>query len=125
MEPYACPPLSDLADLDRRAVFQSHLDACVRCRTLLREIEAGPGEPLALDVKERFLSGSYARGTAVQPVNDVDVGSLVTASTEDQDEGLVCALVEFGEYDAVAVPLSHEIVFATNWDLILETALGY
>src|SRR5262245_52143656 len=109
----ACPPLNDLADPDRTNAVRSHLEACVRCRTLLREMDDGRREPLTVYSRERFLAGSYARPTTMQAINDVDPGRLVTASTGDEDERLVCALLELDEYDAVAVPLSHEVVYAT------------
>jgi hypothetical protein len=115
-----CPSLAELfsADDDLSDELREHIATCRRCQALRRhlqpaEIEAAT-EPLAKDPLRRDLDQKPARG------------SIYAIHGPLSDEYLVGALVDWDEKEAVVVPLSDEVRFATNWDLLLdEQLLGY
>lgn len=115
-----CPSLAELfaADDDLSDELRQHIATCRRCQALRRhlrqtEIEAAT-ESLAKEPLRRDLDQKPA------------LGSVYVIHGPISDEYLVGALVDWDEKEAVVVPLSDDVRYATNWDLLLdERLLGY
>lgn len=115
-----CPSFAELfaADEDLSDELRQHIASCWRCQALKRhltptEIEAAT-EPLEKEPLRRELDIKSA------------LGSVYVIHGPLSDEYLLGALVDWDEEEAVVVPVSDEVRYATNWDLLLdEQLLGY
>jgi len=116
----ACPSLEALfaADAEMGEEVRAHVATCRRCRALRRHMR--PAE-LATDA-------AAVEKPALRAMLDPDpaLGSVYAIHGPSVDEYLLGALVDWDEEEAVVIPLSDEVRFATDWDLLLdENVLGY
>lgn len=115
-----CPALPDLLTPQPSQDVEQHLSECVRCRALRTHHQPQDGfSPSALALPEQ-PGASVAAGTpAVEPA---DVVRIEEAAGEDY----LVAAVLFAEEDWLTViPISEQVEFATNADLLLDDALGF
>lgn len=121
-----CPSLDALllTDDDLTEEVREHLAGCRRCRTLrhhLRERSLeGPVPALPAGALEK--EPTERRSGPATPA----LGSVYSIHGPLQDEYLIGALVDWDDEEAVVVPLSDAVLYATNWDILLEqSVLGY
>jgi hypothetical protein len=115
-----CPSFAELfaTDVDVSDEVRAHIASCPRCQALKRHLS-----PTAIE--------SATDPSAKEPQRrafDVGqrLGSVYAIHGPASDEYLLGALVDWDAEEAVVVPLSDEVRYATNWDLLLEQKLlGY
>ena len=114
----ACPSFEALFASGRDSEIAAHLATCRRCQTLVRHLRPIEIASEAAALEKEPLAGDRVAEPALGSVYAID-GPLA-------DEYLVGALVEWADDEAVVVPISDEVRYATNWDLLLEQhLLGY
>jgi hypothetical protein len=121
-----CPALDVLlvTDDDLTDELREHLAVCLRCRVLRgRLLERSPEESVpALSAGALEKEPTKRRSGSPTPA----LGSVYSIHGPLQDEYLIGALVDWDDEEAVVVPLSDAVLYATNWDILLEqSVLGY
>ncbi len=115
-----CPSLAELfaADDDLGDELRQHIGSCRRCQALRRRLRTSEVEVAAEPLAKKPLR----RELDPQPA----LGSVYAIHGPLSDEYLLGALVDWDEEEAVVVPVSDDVRYATNWDLLLdEQLLGY
>lgn len=114
MNEAACPALAELLAQEPSAVVAEHAQRCLRCGALLRSSE----ERTELPAEQHVVP----EPAQVRP----QPGSIVLVAADASDELLPAVVLAVGEHAITIVPVTAEVVFATEWDLLLgDTALGY
>lgn len=119
-----CPSILELTTPPRSAATRQHVEGCLRCQALLAAWEADPvtDEP-ELDVAEVELP--YWRPRA-DPRSPVAVGAVHTVAAPGQDVFLLGLVIDHDSRQATVMPLSTEVHWAADWDVLLdEDVLGY
>jgi len=119
-----CPSFAELfaAEDDLSDEVREHIASCRRCQALRRHLEPTDVETaVEADVKP-LEREPLRRELDKEPT----LGSVYVIHGPLSDEYLLGALVDWDEEEAVVVPVSDEVRYATNWDLLLEQELlGY
>lgn len=121
-----CPSFDALLATDEEITdeVREHLDVCRRCRVLRsRLLERAQEQPtLAVAASDLRKEPTQRRSGPPTP----SVGGIYAIQGPLADEYLVAALVDWDDEEAVVVPFSDDVVYATNWDILLERSLlGY
>lgn len=116
-----CPSFAELfaADADLSDELREHVASCRRCQALRRHLEPSDAVEAAVVPLEN---------EPLRPELETEPrsGSVYVIHGPLSDEYVLGALVDWDDEEAVVVPLSDEVRFATNWDLLLEQKLlGY
>jgi hypothetical protein len=120
-----CPSLDALLVTDAELTEEvlDHLAACQRCRALrTRMLERPLEEQEVVTIGGLRKDPTERRSGPPTPV----LGGVYAIHGPLRDEYLIGCLLDWDEEEAVVVPLSDEVVYATNWDVLLErSVLGY
>lgn len=115
----ACPSLIDLTATQRTPAVEAHIADCLRCRALLAHL---PAAVLEGGAEAEAAAGATGHALADPP----GAGQIAALRTPTHDDYLLAAIIEVGRESATVVPLSETVVWATDWDLLLEESLlGY
>lgn len=125
MNALPCPPLNALLvpDEELSPETREHLTRCRRCRTLRpRLLARAPRQEIVGDASALTKEPTPRAAGADAP----SLGAVYALHGPLVDEYLVGALVDWDDEEAVVVPISDAVIYATNWDLLVEGAgLGY
>lgn len=116
-----CPSFAELfaVDADLSDELREHIVSCRRCQALRRHLEPSDDVEAVVALLEKE---PLRRELDTEPRS----GSVYVIHGPLTDEYVLGALVDWDDEEAVVVPLSDEVRYATNWDLLLERELlGY
>jgi hypothetical protein len=114
MNEAACPALAELLAREPSAAVAEHAQGCLRCRALLHSSNA----------RAELQREQY--GVAAPEQVHPQPGSVVLVAADTTDELLPAVVLTLGDETMTIAPLTAEVAFATEWDLLLgEAALGY
>lgn len=113
-----CPSFAELFAADVSDELRAHIASCPRCRALKRHVAPTDIESVAEPLAKEQQRHEFDVGRTL--------GSVYAIHGPASDEYLLGALVDWDDEEAVVVPLSDDVRYATNWDLLLEQKLlGY
>jgi len=119
-----CPSLTDLARADLPTALLAHIDNCPRCRMLRAVTHAPESAPATSLDPERFAASVPA--SADERPTDIDVGTIVRVHADGVEVALVAIVIDLRDDEAVVLPLSVEVDYAADYDVLLDQALlGY
>jgi transcriptional regulator with XRE-family HTH domain len=119
-----CPSILELTTLPLSDTTHEHVAGCLRCQALLAAWEADTTEDGpqfgAVDVEIPCWT------PRADPRAEVQIGAVHTVGLSDRDVFLLGLVVDYDETQATVMPLSDEVRWAADWDVLLdEDVLGY
>jgi transcriptional regulator with XRE-family HTH domain len=119
-----CPSILELTTPLRSAATRQHLNGCLRCQALRAAWEADPvSDEAELDVEGVELPVWRPRA---DPRSPVAVGAVHAVAAPGQDLFLLALVIDHDDQQATVMPLSTEVHWAADWDVLLdENVLGY
>jgi transcriptional regulator with XRE-family HTH domain len=120
----SCPSILELTSPPLSATTRRHVSGCLRCRALLAAWEADSVQDESdFDAAEVEIPRWRPRA---DPRMEVKIGAVHTVGLSDRDVFLLGMVVDHDETQATVMPLSDEIRWAADWDVLLDAdVLGY
>lgn len=118
-----CPSILELTTAPLSDATRQHVADCLRCQALLAAWEGDPVTDEPLDVPDVELPVWRPRA---DPRSPAAVGAVHTVAAPGQDVFLLGLLIDHDDQQATVMPLSTEVHWAADWDVLLdEDVLGY
>jgi hypothetical protein len=115
----SCPAVSELQG-ELPEALRPHVGACLRCRAVLRALDRPVPPKPAHDVHAELPLRSWRAST------DPALGSVCAVMTPQRQERLICLVTGLEDGVVDVVPLSDEVEYASDCDLLLDASvLGY
>lgn len=110
-----CPAFPDLLAEAPSASVADHIASCPRCRALRAGHHPDPVH----------LAVPAAEPEPAPSIPDASPGLVVQVSAPPVDEFLLAVVLFADDDELTVIPVSGQVQFATNYDLLLENALGF